>query len=58
MVIGRGEPEQLQIEIRGQALEQVKQFKYLGSLLTEDGKSEKEVKNKNRYGKRRNQPTS
>jgi hypothetical protein len=44
MIISRREPEQLQIEIGGQVLEQVHQFKYLGSLLTEDGKSEKEVK--------------
>lgn len=44
MMIGRGEPEQLRIDIGGTVLEQVHQFKYLGSLMTEDGKSEREVR--------------
>ena len=44
MKIGKGEQEQLQIEIRGNILEQVHQFKYLGSMITEDGRSEKEVR--------------
>jgi len=44
MKIGKGEYEQLLINIDGQVLEQVQQFKYLGSLLTEDGRSEKEVR--------------
>jgi hypothetical protein len=44
MKIGKGEQEQLQINIDGQILEQVQQFKYLGSLITEDGRSEKEVR--------------
>ena len=43
MKIGKGEQEQLQIETGGNILEQVHQFKYLGSMITEDGKSEKEV---------------
>ena len=44
MKIGKGEQEQLQIEIGGNILEQVHQFKYLGSMITEDGRSEKEVR--------------
>ena len=44
MKIGKGEQEQLQTEIRGNILEQVYQFKYLGSMITEDGRSEKEVR--------------
>ena len=44
MKIGKGEQEQLQIEIRGNILEQVHHFKYLGSMITEDGRSEKEVR--------------
>ena len=44
MKIGKGEQEQLQIEIRGNILEQVHQFKYLGSMIMEDGRSEKEVR--------------
>ena len=43
MKIGKGEQEQLQIEIGENILEQVHQFKYLGSMITEDGRSEKEV---------------
>ena len=43
MKIGKGEQEQLQIEIGGNILEQLHQFKYLGSMITEDGRSEKEV---------------
>ena len=41
---GKCEFEQIQINIDGTILEQVHQFKYLGSLLTEDGGSEKEVR--------------
>ena len=44
MKIGKGEYEQLQIKINGTTLEQVHQFRYLGCLLTEDGRSEKEVR--------------
>ena len=44
MKIGKGEQEQLQIEIGGNILEQVHQFKYVGSMITEDGRSEKEVR--------------
>ena len=44
MKIGKGEFEQLQIKIDGTTLEQVHQFRYLGCLLTEDGRCEKEVR--------------
>ena len=44
MKIGRGVPEQLHIKIDDTELEQVHQIKYLGSLVTEDGWSEKEVR--------------
>ena len=36
----------MQINIISQALEQVRQFKYLGRKLTEDERSEREVKNR------------
>ena len=42
--IGKGKQEQLQLKIGGNILEQVHQFKYLGSMITEDGRSEKEVR--------------
>ena len=44
MMIGKEEAEQIRITINGNTLEQVHQFKYLGSLLSEDGRSEKEIR--------------
>eukprot|EP00794_Sanderia_malayensis_P013668 gene13668-15098_t len=44
MKIGKGDHEQVEIKIGNQVLEQVHQFKYLGSLLTEDGRSQQEVR--------------
>jgi hypothetical protein len=44
MKIGKGANERVQIKINDQLLEQVHQFNYLGSMLTEDGRSGKEVK--------------
>ena len=49
MTVGKGRNEQMQINIDGQVLEQIRQCKYLGSLLTQDGRSKKEV---NRHGQR------
>ena len=33
----------LNTEIKGQSLNQVKEFKYLGSMFTEDGKTDREI---------------
>ena len=44
MKIGRGEAEEVKITINGNELEQVHQFKYLGTLITGDGRSEREIK--------------
>ena len=44
MLVSRKEGGIVNIVIDGQLMEQVKKFKYLGSLLTEDGKCEAEVK--------------
>jgi hypothetical protein len=44
MMIGKEEAQQVQISINGNTLEQVHQFKYLGSLLSEDGRSEREIR--------------
>ena len=43
----------MEIKIRGIALEQVEGFCYLGSMITEDAKSNKEIKKENRNGERR-----
>ena len=44
MKISRMENDGLNITINGQKVEQVRQFKYLGSLLTEDGRSGTEIR--------------
>ena len=44
MKISRKQEENLNIIINGQKVEQVSHFKYLGSLLTEDGGSGKEIR--------------
>jgi hypothetical protein len=44
MKIGKEVEEQIQITINGNTLEQVHKFKYLGSILSEDGRSEKEIR--------------
>ena len=44
MKISRKQEENLNIIRNGQKVEQVSHFKYLGSLLTEDGGSDKEIK--------------
>ena len=46
MKIGKEVEEQIRITINGNTLEQVHQFKYLGSLLSEDGRSEKEIRSR------------
>ena len=40
-----------QLIVNGQAMRQVKQFSYLGSILTSDGRCDTEVKRKDRSGK-------
>ena len=44
MKISRRENDSLNITINGQEVEQVRQFKYLGSLITEDGRSGTEIR--------------
>ena len=44
MKISKKDNSKLKIVIDGQCVEQVKKFKYLGSLITEDGRCEAEVK--------------
>jgi len=44
MKISRKGGGEINIFLEGQKVEQVKQFKYLGSLLTEDGKSKAEIR--------------
>ena len=43
MMISKGKTKEITIMIKGNGLVQVSHFKYLGSVLTEDGKSAKEV---------------
>ena len=42
MKIERGDVEQIKIAFNGNELEQVHHFKSLGTLITEDGRSERE----------------
>ena len=44
MRISRKEGRKLKILIEGHKLDQVEQFVYLGSLVTEDGRCTKEVR--------------
>ena len=49
MVISKNpEGKQLEIKVGDQKLEQVKKFKYLGTQITEDGKTETEIKKQNK----------
>ena len=43
MNITRNNPTKFEIKIDGNDIEQVSSFVYLGQLLTEDGKSEKDI---------------
>jgi hypothetical protein len=51
MKISKKDNSKLKIIIDGQCVEQVKKFKYLGSLITEDGRCETEVKARIAMGK-------
>ena len=44
MVISKNEDTQAKINIDGKQLEQVRQFKYLGQTITNEGKSNKKIK--------------
>ena len=47
MISGSGEDNiQLEIDIGGEKLEQVRRFKYLGATITENGTSEQEIRNR------------
>jgi len=51
MRISQVEGRPIRIKVNGQNLEKVKQFCYLGSLVTEDGRSCREVRRRNALGK-------
>ena len=44
MIVSKKAGEKLKIVIDGKEVEQVDKFKYLGSMLTEDGKSMTDIK--------------
>jgi hypothetical protein len=44
MRISKSDARKFEIKVNGQCLEQVSQFKYLGSTITEDGRCQKEVR--------------
>ena len=44
MMFAKGQPRKVSIWLRNTELEQVHEFCYLGSLLTEDARSDKEIK--------------
>ena len=46
MVVTRGDEVKISIKINGKILEQVKSFKYLGQIITDDGKLDTEVKSR------------
>ena len=45
-------PPNTRIHIEGKLIEKVQKFTYLGTLMTEDGRSEKEIKRRINIGKR------
>jgi len=51
MCISKKEGRKLKILIEGHKLDQVEQFVYLGSLVTEDGRCTKEVRRRIALGK-------
>ena len=46
MVVTRGDEVKISFKINGKILEQVKSFKYLGQIITDDGKCDTEVKSR------------
>ena len=51
MVVTRGTRPALHITIHGELIEQVEEFCYLGSVITEDGKCHREVRRRMALGK-------
>ena len=51
MHITKGKVKQMKITVNGVILEQVKEFKYLGSLITEDARCHQEIKQRIAMGK-------
>ena len=43
LVISRDQNTRVNLQLNGQVIEQVKWFKYLGSTITDDGRSQREV---------------
>ena len=51
MHIRKGKAKQMKITVKGMVLEQVKEFKYLGSLITEDARCHSEIRRRIAMGK-------
>ena len=51
MVVSRKGGERVNITVEGQSVEQVSKFRYLGSLISEDGKMFRRCQDKNWNGK-------
>ena len=52
MVFSKEENVQCNIKVNGEYLEQVTSYRYLGSIVTEDGRSEVEIKTRIAMAKR------
>ena len=50
-VTKRKEPLRVNVNVRGQVLKQVRLFRYLGNLVSEDGRSDAEISSRIRIGK-------
>ncbi|GFS04911.1 endonuclease-reverse transcriptase [Elysia marginata] len=46
MVISKTEPPKVNIKVKGECIEQIEQFKYLGQLITTDARSDNEIKSR------------
>ncbi len=44
MVVSRWEQNPLSIKVGGEKFEEVREFKYLGGMITQDGRSKREIK--------------
>ena len=52
MVISKKETPKCHLMVNGQAIRQVKQFSYLGSILTSDGRCDTKIKRRIRVAKK------
>ncbi|XKL63252.1 hypothetical protein PGB90_005616 [Kerria lacca] len=51
-VVSRGEHKTLDVRVGGEEIKEVEEFKYLGSLITRDGRSQKEIRSRIEQAKR------